>query len=143
MAAFDHFGNMYDVAFKPRLLQTLIRDHLPDEKRPFSNPSELSKVVSLIKTHSLLSESFADSTRPKLIEAWKSALASWLNLIYSLLSTTMINAGRVSPCWGLLVKSAALSMVLLLSGIFCFWGYEVVFNVDMLLFRVVDEFRPE
>ncbi|KAG5009097.1 hypothetical protein JHK87_017612 [Glycine soja] len=94
MAAFDHFGNMYDVAFKPRLLQTLIRDHLPDEKRPFSNPSELSKVVSLIKTHSLLSESFADSTRPKLIEAWKSALASWLNLIYSLLSTTMPD-----KCW--------------------------------------------
>ncbi|KAH1204680.1 hypothetical protein GmHk_16G045570 [Glycine max] len=89
MAAFDHFGNMYDVAFKPRLLQTLIRDHLPDEKRPFSNPSELSKVVSLIKTHSLLSESFADSTRPKLIEASKSALTSWLNRIYSLLSTTM------------------------------------------------------
>ncbi|TKY64039.1 Proline-, glutamic acid- and leucine-rich protein 1 [Spatholobus suberectus] len=94
MAAFDHFGNMYDVAFKPRLLLTLIKDHLPDETRPFSDPSELSKVVSLIKTHSLLTESFAESTRPKQIEAWKSALASWLNRIFSLLSTTMPD-----KCW--------------------------------------------
>lgn len=45
MATFDHFGNMYDVALKPRLLRTLISDHL---QRPFSNPSVLSKVVSLI-----------------------------------------------------------------------------------------------
>ncbi|RDX76940.1 hypothetical protein CR513_43008, partial [Mucuna pruriens] len=94
MAAFDHFGNMNDVALKPRLLLTLIRDHLPDDKCSFSNPSQLSKVVSLIKTHSLLSESFPDSTRPKLIEAWKSALDSWLNRILSLLSTSMPD-----KCW--------------------------------------------
>ncbi|KAK7389851.1 hypothetical protein VNO78_25146 [Psophocarpus tetragonolobus] len=92
--AFDHFGNMYDVAFKPRLLLTLTRDHLPDENSPFSNPSELSNIVSLIKTHSLLSESFTQSTPPKVMEAWKSALTSWLNRIYSLLSTTMPD-----KCW--------------------------------------------
>ncbi|CAJ1950346.1 unnamed protein product [Sphenostylis stenocarpa] len=90
MAAFDHFGNMYDVTFKPRLLLSLIRDHLPEENGPFSDPSQLSKAVSLIKTHSLLSESFVSgSTPPKVVEAWKSALSSWLNRIFSLLSTTM------------------------------------------------------
>ncbi|QCE02612.1 proline-, glutamic acid- and leucine-rich protein 1 [Vigna unguiculata] len=95
MAAFVHFGNMHDVAFKPRLLQSLIRDHLPDENGPFSEPSKLSKAVALVKKHSLLSESFlADSTPPKVIEAWKSAFSSWLNRIFSLLSTSMPD-----KCW--------------------------------------------
>ncbi|KOM29475.1 hypothetical protein LR48_Vigan707s000700 [Vigna angularis] len=95
MAAFDHFGNMYEVAFKPRLLLSLIRDHLPDENSTFSDPSKLSKAVSLVKTHSLLSESFlADSTSAKVIEAWKSAFSSWLNRIFSLLSTSMPD-----KCW--------------------------------------------
>ncbi|XP_014515335.1 proline-, glutamic acid- and leucine-rich protein 1 [Vigna radiata var. radiata] len=95
MAAFHHFGNMNEVAFKPRLLLSLIRDHLPDEKSSFSDPSKLSKAVSLLKTHSLLSESFlADSTSTKVIEAWKSAFSSWLNRIFSLLSTSMPD-----KCW--------------------------------------------
>ncbi|KAK7292775.1 hypothetical protein RJT34_15628 [Clitoria ternatea] len=94
MATFHHFGNMYDVALKPRLLLTLIRDHLPDDKHPFPNPSEISKVVSLIKTHSLLSDSFTDSMDPKLVQSWKSAVTSWLDRIYSLLSTSMPD-----KCW--------------------------------------------
>ncbi|WVZ17528.1 hypothetical protein V8G54_010510 [Vigna mungo] len=84
---------MYEVAFKPRLLLSLIRDHLPDEKSSFSDPSKLSKAVSLVKTHSLLSESFlADSTSAKVIEAWKSAFSSWVNRIFSLLSTSMVES---------------------------------------------------
>ncbi|XP_020226610.1 proline-, glutamic acid- and leucine-rich protein 1 [Cajanus cajan] len=94
MAVFDHFENMYDVAFKPRLLLSLIRDHLPDDSTPFSNPSNLSNLLSLIKTHSLLSESFAQSTPHKHAQAWKSAFASWLDRIYSLISTTVPD-----KCW--------------------------------------------
>ncbi|XP_061349893.1 uncharacterized protein LOC133295112 [Gastrolobium bilobum] len=94
MSAFDHFGNMYDVALKPRLLRTLVRDHLPDEKHPFSNPSEISRVVSLIKTHTLLSESVKESMNPKQIEAWKSAVKSWVDHILILLSSNMPD-----KCW--------------------------------------------
>ncbi|KAJ1429529.1 Pre-rRNA-processing protein RIX1, N-terminal [Sesbania bispinosa] len=79
---------------KPRLLTTLIRDHLPDEKHPFSNPSDLSRVVSLIKTHSLLSESVTESMDSKLVEAWKSAVTHWVHRILTLLSSTMPD-----KCW--------------------------------------------
>ncbi|KAI5421942.1 uncharacterized protein LOC127076040 [Lathyrus oleraceus] len=87
MAAFDHFGDMYDVALKPRLLNTLITDHLPTVDHPFSNPSELSKVVSLIKTHSLLSEDVTDSFESKQIKAWKSSVTSWVDRVLLLLSS--------------------------------------------------------
>ena len=90
MAAFDHFSNMYDVAFKPRLLLTLINDHLPDENHPFSNPSQVSKVVSLIKTHRLVSESFTDSRDPKQVEASKSAVMTSVNRILTFLTSTIM-----------------------------------------------------
>ncbi|RVW46502.1 hypothetical protein CK203_067169 [Vitis vinifera] len=41
MALFDHFHNVYDVAFKPRLLRTLLKDHVPDQNQPFRSPSDL------------------------------------------------------------------------------------------------------
>jgi hypothetical protein len=68
MAAFNHFKNMYYVAMKPRLLRTLIKEHVLDETHPFENPAELSIFVSMIKTHGLLSKSFGELTDQKLIE---------------------------------------------------------------------------
>ncbi|KAK7275322.1 hypothetical protein RIF29_16435 [Crotalaria pallida] len=93
-STFDCFRNMYDVALKPRLLRTLIRDHLPDEKHPFSNTSEISRVISLLKTHRLLSESVTEYTDPKLIETWKSAVTSWVQRILTLLSSN-----TPDKCW--------------------------------------------
>ncbi|WJX92033.1 hypothetical protein P8452_73731 [Trifolium repens] len=88
MTTFDHFRDMYDVAFKPRLLTTLITDYLPNQNHPFSNPSQLSKVVSLIKTHSLLSESVTEqSINPKSVKAWKSSVTSWVDRILLLISS--------------------------------------------------------
>ncbi|XP_054784405.1 uncharacterized protein LOC129291194 isoform X1 [Prosopis cineraria] len=94
MEAFNHVSNMYDVALKPRLLHTLVKDHLPDEKHPFSNPSELSRVVSMIKTHRLLSESFTDDMDLKQTERWKSAVDSWVDCILTLASSDMPD-----KCW--------------------------------------------
>ena len=54
----NHQTNLYDVNMKPHLLCALIKDCIPDNKHPFENPVELFAVVSLIKTHGLLSESF-------------------------------------------------------------------------------------
>ncbi|XP_057454758.1 uncharacterized protein LOC130746223 [Lotus japonicus] len=94
MAAFDHFGGMDDVELKPRLLRTLISDHLRDKKRPSFNPSALSKVISLIRTHSLLSESFTESMAPELVEEWKSAVTSWVERI-----ETLLESSTLDKCW--------------------------------------------
>lgn len=91
MAAFEHFKDMYDVALKPRLLNTIIREHLPSADHPFSNPYELSKVVSLIKTHSLLSDSVTESLDPKLIKALKSSFTSWVDRLLLLISSHEVN----------------------------------------------------
>ncbi|XP_019460211.1 PREDICTED: proline-, glutamic acid- and leucine-rich protein 1 isoform X1 [Lupinus angustifolius] len=94
MSTFDCFSNMYDVALKPRLLRTLIRDHVPDEKHPFSNTLEISRVISLVKTHRLLSESVNQFVDPKVVEAWKSNVTSWVERILSLLSSN-----SPDKCW--------------------------------------------
>jgi hypothetical protein len=91
MATFDSFRDMYDIALKPRLLNTLIRDNLPTVDHPFSNPSQLSNVVSLIKTHSLLSEDVTESMDPKQVKAWKSSVASWVDRVLLLLSSHEVN----------------------------------------------------
>ncbi|CAK9149218.1 unnamed protein product [Ilex paraguariensis] len=94
MAAFDHVHNMYDVSLKPRLLRSLLKDHVPDEKHPFRNPWELSHVVSAVKTHRLLSEFATDSTDQKQIENWKSAVDAWVNRLLTLVSSNMPD-----KCW--------------------------------------------
>ncbi|CAL2265983.1 unnamed protein product [Prunus armeniaca] len=85
MAAFDHIKDMYDVALKPRLLHTLIRDHVPDNKHPFGSPLDLSKVVYTIKTHNLLRESVQDLTFQKLINNWRSTIDSCVNHLMELI----------------------------------------------------------
>ncbi|OWM87648.1 hypothetical protein CDL15_Pgr022761 [Punica granatum] len=87
MAAFDCAGDMYDVALKPRLLRMLLRDHLPDEKRPFRDPAVLSRIISTVKTHKLLSESFGESTDKKLVKDWRSAVAAWVDRVLMLASS--------------------------------------------------------
>ncbi|KAE9605712.1 hypothetical protein Lal_00024994 [Lupinus albus] len=94
MSTFDCFNNMYDVALKPRLLRTLIRDHVPDDKHPFSNTLEISRVISLVKTHRLLSESVNQFVDPKLVETWKSNVTSWVERILALLSSN-----SPDKCW--------------------------------------------
>ena len=89
MAAFNLVVNMYDPALKPRLIHKLLRVHVPDDKRAFNDHSELSKVVSMIKIHNLLSESLP-SMDQKLIDSWKSAVDSWVNRLFLLLSNDMV-----------------------------------------------------
>lgn len=94
MAAFDHIKDLYDVALKPRLLHTLIRDHVPDTKHPFGSPFELSKVVYMINTHNLLRESVQDLTDQKLINNWRSAIDSWVNHLMELIASDIPD-----KCW--------------------------------------------
>ena len=90
MAAFDHIKDMYDVALRPRLLRTRIRENVPDEKHPFGSPSELSKVASMIKTHNLLAESYRELTEQKQIDNWRVAIDSWVDCLLQLVSSDMV-----------------------------------------------------
>ncbi|KAK2982374.1 hypothetical protein RJ640_026572 [Escallonia rubra] len=82
---------MNDVALKPRLLRSFTKHHLPDEKRPLKNPLHLSRVISTVKTHRLLSENPASqSADQKHIDSWKSAVDAWVNRLLVLVS---------NKCW--------------------------------------------
>ncbi|XP_059307740.1 uncharacterized protein LOC132059206 [Lycium ferocissimum] len=86
--------NMYDVALKPRLLRSLLKEYVPDLKHQFRNPSVLSYVVSAIKTHQLLSESGQPESDEKLIENWTAAVDSWINRVVGLASSD-----TPDKCW--------------------------------------------
>ncbi|CAN1122265.1 Proline-, glutamic acid- and leucine-rich protein 1, partial [Linum perenne] len=87
MSALESLKDMYDVALKPRMLRTLINEDVPNEKKPFDSPSKLSRVVSMIQTHKLLSESFSQAMDHKLTSRWKSAVDDWVNRLLLLMST--------------------------------------------------------
>ncbi|MCD7460362.1 hypothetical protein HAX54_043393 [Datura stramonium] len=94
MAASDTIENMYDLALKPRLLRSLLKECVPDLKHQFRNPSVLSYVVSAIKTHQLLSESAPPESDEKLIENWSSTVDSWVNRVVALVSSD-----TPDKCW--------------------------------------------
>nr|XP_043631382.1 proline-, glutamic acid- and leucine-rich protein 1 [Erigeron canadensis] len=96
MAAFEFVENLNDVALKPRLLVSLIREHIPDEKQQLRNSLVLSRVVSEIKTHELLSERVPQSAADnnKFIEKWKSAVDLWIDRVLMLVSSNMPD-----KCW--------------------------------------------
>ena len=85
----NHQTNLYDVDIKPHLLHMLIKERVPGDKHPFENPTELSTVVSLIKTHGHLSKFFSKSTDQKLVNNWKSAIDSWVKHVLLLISNNM------------------------------------------------------
>ncbi|XP_042498607.1 proline-, glutamic acid- and leucine-rich protein 1 [Macadamia integrifolia] len=92
--AVEHFQNMYDIRLKPRLLRSLMRDYLPDDKRPSPSPSKLSDVVSAIKTHGLLLEPFREPVDQKQIDNWKSSIDAWVERLLLLISSKMPD-----KCW--------------------------------------------
>lgn len=94
MAASDTIENMYDLALKPRLLRSLLKEYVPDLKHQFRNPSVLSYVVSAIKTHQLLSESASPESDEKLIENWTATVDSWFNRVVALVSSD-----TPDKCW--------------------------------------------
>lgn len=86
-----------DARLKPRLLRSLLRDRLPDEKRPLPSPSQLTSILSLVRTHDLLSESLpqravaAEAPGPdKLVRAWGAAVDAWVERCLSLSSSNMV-----------------------------------------------------
>ncbi|GER40920.1 proline [Striga asiatica] len=94
MAALESEDGMCDVTMKPKLLRSLLREYVPDERHPFTNPSELSYVVSAVKTHKLLYEWVPQPVKQDLVEAWKSAVDSWVHRLLTLASSNLPD-----KCW--------------------------------------------
>ncbi|XP_076957395.1 uncharacterized protein LOC143632860 isoform X1 [Bidens hawaiensis] len=95
MAAFDYAQNLYDVALKPRLLRSLINEHIPEEKQQLGDSSKLLYAASAIRTHQLLSEQAVQSAdNKKIIEKWKSAVDLWVDRVLMLVSSNMPD-----KCW--------------------------------------------
>ncbi|KAL6552669.1 hypothetical protein OROHE_008033 [Orobanche hederae] len=86
--------SMYNVALKPKLLRSLLREYVPDEGPTFSNPSEMSYVVATVKTHKLLSEWTTQPVEQDLVVAWKSAVDSWVHRLLTLASSNLPD-----KCW--------------------------------------------
>uniref|UniRef100_A0A2P2LE54 Uncharacterized protein MANES_11G110200 n=1 Tax=Rhizophora mucronata TaxID=61149 RepID=A0A2P2LE54_RHIMU len=96
MANLENIKDMYDVAMKPRMLRTLMKEDLPNEKRPFTSMLALSRIVSTVKTHDLLSESESQSLPDsKHIQRWKSAVDDWADRLLTLVS----NSSMPDKCW--------------------------------------------
>lgn len=86
---------MYDVGLKPRMIRTLLKEDVPDDKIPFDSPSKLSRIISCIQSHKLLSEpSITDNN--KQIERWKSSVNDWVARLLSLISKTTTTPDK---CW--------------------------------------------
>ncbi|CAF2044717.1 proline-, glutamic acid- and leucine-rich protein 1 [Brassica rapa] len=83
MASFERFDDMCDIRLKPKILRNLLSDYVPDEKQPLVDFQSLSKVVSTISTHKLLSED------QKLHAKSKSAVDEWVERLLALVSSDM------------------------------------------------------
>ncbi|KAL0919984.1 hypothetical protein M5K25_009080 [Dendrobium thyrsiflorum] len=92
-AAAEFFSGMDDCCLKPPMLRSVVRDRLPDEKRPF-RVVELTAVLSHVRTHGLLFERHSDIADRKLVEAWRSAVDGWVERVLSLASSS-----APDKCW--------------------------------------------
>ncbi|XP_074570317.1 uncharacterized protein LOC141826897 [Curcuma longa] len=98
MAGSGRQVNIEDPQLKPSWLRFLLRDCLPEESRPTPNVSELSFLLSDIKTYGLLDEQVHDPSDAKLVEAWRNAMDAWTERVVSLASSKMPDKCWVGVC---------------------------------------------
>ncbi|KAG2318989.1 hypothetical protein Bca52824_012202 [Brassica carinata] len=96
MASFERFDDMCDMRLKPKILRNLLSEYIPNEKQPLVNFQSLSKVVSTISTHKLLSEPPSSSADQKKLQSKpsKSAVDDWVERLLALVSSDMPD-----KCW--------------------------------------------
>ncbi|XP_074578673.1 uncharacterized protein LOC141835144 [Curcuma longa] len=79
---------------KLSFLQFLVRGCLPEESGATPALSDLSFIISKVKTVGLLSEQLPNPSNTKLVEAWRAAMDAWLERVISLTSSKMPD-----KCW--------------------------------------------
>lgn len=86
------YQDVYDVKLKPRLLEYLMNDQIPNETDPSPQQCDLQRVVNAINNLGLLSESLPEGTKnSKIAEDWAISVDSWLHRVLSLLSSPRVS----------------------------------------------------
>ncbi|XP_073028338.1 uncharacterized protein [Primulina eburnea] len=93
MAFGEEIGGLSDDERKAKLILSLLRKYVPDVKHPFLDPSDLSYVVTTVKTHKLLLE--RGLAKQEVMDCWKKAVDSWDHRVRSLLAGDM----PTDKCW--------------------------------------------
>ncbi|TYH52353.1 hypothetical protein ES332_D09G021300v1 [Gossypium tomentosum] len=89
------YQDVYDVKLKPRILEYLMNDQIPNENDPSPQQCDLQRVVNAINNLGLLSESLPEGTKnSKIAEDWAIAVDSWVHRVLSLVSSP-----RSRKCW--------------------------------------------
>ncbi|KAG0477926.1 hypothetical protein HPP92_012645 [Vanilla planifolia] len=88
------FSGMNDYRLKSRILRSVVRDRLPDDKRTFPSSTELASVLSIVRKQGLLSELCLDNAESKLSETWAAAVDGWVDRVLSLASSS-----SPDKCW--------------------------------------------
>ncbi|KAK8533961.1 hypothetical protein V6N12_047363 [Hibiscus sabdariffa] len=86
------YQDVYDVKSKPKILEYLMNDHIPNETDPSPQHCDLQRAVNYIKNLGLLSESFPQETKhSKTTEDWAMAVDSWHERVLSLVSSPRVS----------------------------------------------------
>jgi hypothetical protein len=99
-----------DPWLKPRLLRAVVAERLPQPGGAELPPLELASVLDAVRTHGLLTEALPDSKQadPKLAEAWRAAVDSWVDRVVALLESDSVWSPRPSAlCVEKLVRFGA------------------------------------
>ncbi|KAL1151175.1 hypothetical protein V6Z11_A09G023400 [Gossypium hirsutum] len=89
------YQDVYDVKLKPKILEYLMNDQIPNENDHSPQQCDLQRVVNAIKNLGLLSESLPEGTKnSKICEDWAIAVDSWVHRVLSLVSSS-----RSRKCW--------------------------------------------
>ncbi|GMJ04152.1 hypothetical protein like AT1G30240 [Hibiscus trionum] len=89
------YHDVFDVKLKPRILEYLMNDQIPNESDPETQHCDLQRAVNAINNLGLLSESFPQAAKnSKIAEDWAVAVDSWLDRVLSLVSSP-----RSRNCW--------------------------------------------
>lgn len=91
MADFDKYEDMNDVKLKPRMLETLITDHLPNAIDPLPDFVDVAKIVRNLKNFGLLSESCPQEADSRLVKEWADAVDDWVQRLLSLVSSPRVS----------------------------------------------------
>ncbi|KAE8682397.1 hypothetical protein F3Y22_tig00111244pilonHSYRG00063 [Hibiscus syriacus] len=82
------YHDVCDVKSKPRMLDYLMNDQIPNETDLSPQHCDLQRVVNTIRNLGLLSESFPQETNnSKIAEDWSVSVDSWLDRVLSLVSS--------------------------------------------------------
>ncbi|KAI4384081.1 hypothetical protein MLD38_009848 [Melastoma candidum] len=97
MPSFNASTDVKGPELKPRLLRFLLRELVPGKKRQLGDPSDVSRVVSVVRTHGLLSES-EGGLGEKLAANWKSAVDDWVDRLMNLIPSDMPDRSWAGVC---------------------------------------------